>query len=148
METVSVRPVEIFPRKRPELTGEDRIRLQPGQLLRSERGIVDRVAHDASPQIVADAGGGFEADQFLRLAGRAGDMRRGDDLRQRDEAAVHWRLGAKDVQTGASQGTAVNGVRKCRLVDKRAAGRVDDAGGPFATRQAVCVEQRPVAGRR
>ena len=66
--------------------------LQPLQLVGVNRREIHGVAHHAVAQEIADRGRRIETDQFLRLLGRRGDVRRRDDLRQFGERPIGRRL--------------------------------------------------------
>ena len=65
---------------------------KPDVFLRRHRREVHCVSDDAVLEEVTQRRGGFDADEFLSLACRGGDMRRGDDLWQLLEPLVWGRF--------------------------------------------------------
>ena len=98
-----------------------------GVLFLRERGDVDGVLHDAELEVVADLLGELDADGFLRLVGRAGDVRRKQHVLEREVRRVFERLGAEDVERSACDVAAGDGFGERFVDDQLAACAVDDA---------------------
>src|SRR6516165_7142038 len=92
------RPATDLAKKSAQLFSEFEIRLEPRVLFGRDRRQVDRVARDSIAQIVAHLLRNAQADDLLRLLGRAGDVRRGDHMGMSGESPVAGRLGFKDVE--------------------------------------------------
>ena len=99
-------------------------------------------------QVVADGGGGLEADQLLRFGRRRRDVRRGDDLRQLGQAPVLRRLDLEHVERRAGDVARFDRVGERGLVDQLAARGVDDPHAALALRQTGRAEEVPRLGRR
>ena len=108
---------------------------------------VHRVADDAVAQEIAHRRRRFDADQFLRLFGRRGDVRRGDDLRQLGQRPIGRRLVFEDVEPRAADDARFDRAPQRGLVDQLAARRVDQSDARFAAREPRVVEQMLRFGR-
>ena len=92
---------------------------------------------------------GLDADLFLRLDRRRGDVRRGDDLRQLGEPPVGRRLGSNTSRPAPATWPRFDRVRKRGFVNQFAARRVHDSDTRLAPRQPGGVEKVPgLRGRR
>ena len=87
--------------ERAELFGKRDEGFEFRRFLGADRGEIDGVGDGAAQQIIRHLLGDLQRDVFLRLHGRGAQMRRADDVRQREQRALRRRLLAKHVDRRA-----------------------------------------------
>ena len=125
---------------RAELLGER----QPGpHLLADDAGHlhVHRVRHELAGQRELHGPGDVGAGAVLGLVGGRAEVRGDDDLRQLEQRAGGGRLGDVDVDAGAADVPAADGLGQRLLVDQAAAGGVDDQHARLGQRQLVLADE-------
>ncbi len=86
-------------------------------------------------EIIDERARRLDADQFLSLSRRRGDVRRGDHLRQLLQAVIDGGLLLIDVERGAADLTGLDGVGERALVDQLTARRIDHSKATLAGRE-------------
>ena len=98
---------------------------QVGHLLRRQRRRVDGVARQLTRQHRGHLLSHIERDRGLRLDRGRGDVRGGDEVREREKRILAGRLLLEHVHGGGRRAVRFERLIQCGLVDDAAAGRVD-----------------------
>ena len=106
-----------------------------------EGGEVDGVLDDAELEVVADLHGELDADGFLRLVGRTGDVGGEDDVVELEEGGVFEGLVVEDVERGSGDVAGFEGVGEGFLDDEFAACAVDDADALLHDGEGVGIDE-------
>ena len=93
----------------------------------AERRQIHRILHHAQLEVIAHLAGNLDADGFLRLGRRAGDVRRQNHVVQFGVRRVFRGLFDKHIQRRAGHLPALQGLDQGRIFNQFAARAVDDA---------------------
>ena len=110
-------------------------------------GDVDRVGHELAREREAHRLRDRDARLLLRLVGRRTEVRRDDDVRQREQRRLARRLRHEHVEAGAGDPLRDERVVQRVLVDEAAAGDVDDEGGRLHLRELLGADHAGGLGR-
>ncbi len=110
-----------------QLFAQLQIRLELLELLGRNGGHVDGVPHRACQQIVAQLLRDARPDDFLRLFGRARDVRRGNHVGMLRQTRIRRRLGFEYVEPGACHVPAFERRKQRRFVHQLAARAIYDS---------------------
>ena len=125
-----------------ELRGERQERAEEADLVRGHRRDVDRVRDHAALESGGDLLGHDHARAVLSLLGRGGEVRRDDDVVEREERPGVRLLG-EDVERGAGDLAGAERLDERLLVDELATGGVDELD-PVLRRRELLPSDEPV----
>ena len=117
--------------ERAELFCERYERLQLGRLLGADRGKVDGVGNGAAQEVIRHLLGDLQRDILLRFHRGGAEMRRANDIGQREERALRGRFFAKHIERRAGDLARFERLGQGRLVDELAAGAIDQPDALF-----------------